>query len=446
MIKGLLLFCCVWSVSSFGNIRGSGRNLQDFKLVDPNVGKDPIVNATGADPEHLYPLGRCQGDCDEDSHCMEGLKCFQRDANDAVPGCSGGEQDGTVSDYCIRLEDFAEETSGRVPSAIPPSVPSSHPSSIPSTAPSSIPSDLPSNIPSSVPTLPWGKLAVVSEPISGPLGLCEGDCDSDDDCEAGLICWLRESGDEPIPYCQGSPGNSRSDFCVYEGAASESPSAVPSPEPTLSQVPSESPTSSKAPSVNPTESMVPSVSHAPSTSASPSVHPTISRVPSVTPTISNAPSTSVSPSVHPTESMAPSIAPSVSATPTVVLPPLHDFGALPPSDKAPMTLCEGDCDDDSDCVPGLVCLKRNAGDDVPGCQGDLSSASNFCVKSDTKAPLVDYGESPPDAFKPFRFCEGDCDDDSDCGKGLICRQRVAGEDVPGCEGDFSSESDFCVWP
>jgi len=45
-----------------------------------------------------------------------------------------------------------------------------------------------------------------------PLGLCEGDCDSDDDCEDGLVC-VQRTIDDPIPGCSGSL-NTYADFCV----------------------------------------------------------------------------------------------------------------------------------------------------------------------------------------------------------------------------------------
>ena len=47
-------------------------------------------------------LHLCEGDCDNDSKCVPGLKCFQRDALEAIPGCSGSE---TYSmDYCTTDE------------------------------------------------------------------------------------------------------------------------------------------------------------------------------------------------------------------------------------------------------------------------------------------------------------------------------------------------------
>eukprot|EP00980_Cylindrotheca_fusiformis_P024826 scaffold12540_cov105-Cylindrotheca_fusiformis.AAC.5 len=52
-----------------------------------------------ADPK--LPLSICQGDCDSDSDCDEGLACFQRNANEAIPGCRGGLDDDSAHDYCV---------------------------------------------------------------------------------------------------------------------------------------------------------------------------------------------------------------------------------------------------------------------------------------------------------------------------------------------------------
>jgi hypothetical protein len=424
-------------------------------------------------------LNRCQGDCDEDSHCGTGLKCFQRNAFEAVPGCTGGEQDATTSDYCIRSEDFQDATDIFVPS--------------------------------SPPTQFVGNLTVVPEPINRPLRLCEGDCDNDDDCEDGLVCWTSAVGDVSIPSCNGPVGTSRTDFCVNSTEAlealaslptdSQGPSSSISPSfaPTASLSPSLEPTAtpssqpsvSQHPSLIPTESKVPSdvPSLIPTESKAPSAIPTISSSPSISPSVSLSPTASQRPSSSPTVSQVPSVKPSLtptdnkdpSSTPTVIsfpssIPsgslaqseiqspssvtkvtnspsaistisiPLKDYGATPLSSRYPLSLCEGDCDDDADCAAGLICWQRNAGEDVPGCIGDFSTSSDFCVKSNITAPLIDYLESPPADFLPLRLCEGDCDDDSSCGKGLVCLHREAGDDVPGCSGDFSSSSDFCVWP
>ena len=47
-----------------------------------------------------YLLGACEGDCDRDSECEEGLVCFQRTGFEPVPYCEGvGRRAG--DDICI---------------------------------------------------------------------------------------------------------------------------------------------------------------------------------------------------------------------------------------------------------------------------------------------------------------------------------------------------------
>eukprot|EP00541_Cyclophora_tenuis_P002327 CAMPEP_0116544916 /NCGR_PEP_ID=MMETSP0397-20121206/2377_1 /TAXON_ID=216820 /ORGANISM="Cyclophora tenuis, Strain ECT3854" /LENGTH=99 /DNA_ID=CAMNT_0004069169 /DNA_START=318 /DNA_END=614 /DNA_ORIENTATION=- len=44
------------------------------------------------------PCSLCQGDCDGNSQCGPGLKCYQRNGFETVPGCSGSGSFGV--DYC----------------------------------------------------------------------------------------------------------------------------------------------------------------------------------------------------------------------------------------------------------------------------------------------------------------------------------------------------------
>lgn len=39
-------------------------------------------------------------------------------------------------------------------------------------------------------------------------GLCEGDCDTNDDCREGLICYQRDPN-EPVPGCEGNDDSSK---------------------------------------------------------------------------------------------------------------------------------------------------------------------------------------------------------------------------------------------
>lgn len=49
-----------------------------------------------------YPLLECTGDCNRDRDCAGDLVCYQRGPYEAVPGCSGGEQGASKTDYCVR--------------------------------------------------------------------------------------------------------------------------------------------------------------------------------------------------------------------------------------------------------------------------------------------------------------------------------------------------------
>ena len=47
------------------------------------------VRGNNGSPAENFPLGQCEGDCDSDSECAEGLECFQRSGLEPVPGCDG---------------------------------------------------------------------------------------------------------------------------------------------------------------------------------------------------------------------------------------------------------------------------------------------------------------------------------------------------------------------
>ena len=54
-------------------------------------------------------------------------------------------------------------------------------------------------------------------PTNGLCELCTGDCDSDADCEAGLVCFQRDST-QAIPNCSGEGGISDvagKDICTF---------------------------------------------------------------------------------------------------------------------------------------------------------------------------------------------------------------------------------------
>eukprot|EP00980_Cylindrotheca_fusiformis_P017051 scaffold5231_cov83-Cylindrotheca_fusiformis.AAC.6 len=105
-----------------------------------------------------FPLPQCHGDCDSDSDCRDGLRCFQRDEHDPVPGCQGGEEDGSRTDYCVRSVDHDSDGDD----------------------------------------LHFSK--------NFPL--------PHDDCRDGLVCHQRDQY-EPVPGCSGGEDDaSRTDYCV----------------------------------------------------------------------------------------------------------------------------------------------------------------------------------------------------------------------------------------
>jgi hypothetical protein len=59
------------------------------------------ILGNNGNPESAFPLGECQGDCDNDEDCGEGLVCFFRVGGDPVPGCLDGEDDNSRTDYCV---------------------------------------------------------------------------------------------------------------------------------------------------------------------------------------------------------------------------------------------------------------------------------------------------------------------------------------------------------
>ena len=198
------------------------------------------------------------------NQCDWGLICHYRVWNEAVPGCTGVPITG--EDYCIK------------------------------------------------PTDPL-QLVIMGDEDEGtfPLQMCQGDCDDDSDCAAGLTC-MERNGIQEVPGCVGT-GESGSDYCYNAGNPV-------TPSPTSS--PTESPT--KRPTEKPTES--------------PTGSPTSSPVASPTdpPTGSPTGSPVASPTDPPTE------APTPSPTQGTAMALVGNNGS--PSSAFPLQLCQADCDDD----------------------------------------------------------------------------------------------------
>jgi hypothetical protein len=80
----------------------------------------------------------------------------------------------------------------------------------------------------------------------------------------------------------------------------------------------------------------------------------------------------------------------------------------------------------------------------------VSVPGNYYADGTSTGALVPFNEvatngKPASAF-PLQLCQGDCNTDSDCASGLVCRQRNGNETVPGCTGPNRPGVDFCYKP
>lgn len=402
----------------------------------PQLESLPLVDFGGTPPLTMFPLPRCAGDCDFDSECAEGLICFQRGAFEPVPGCTGGELDDKMTDYCI-LDPFGSGFDDSTTSA-PAVAPIALPVPVVPTAATASPSV--SSAATEAPVAPVTASPVATAvnetmsptPVPGPVGPpkpvwnrgwepgflldnCEGDCDEDSDCLPGLKCFSRETAGAAVPGCFGGDEDSTlTDYCYIPGADTDL-DATADPDGRLDTA---SPTS------------------APITSAPISAETSAPSVPSdglpVTPAPQSGP---------------------------VLLNPV----GWSPEDQKPLGLCQGDCDDDSDCQPGLVCFQRFLPQTaVPGCiGGELdSSLMDFCILASEAAPSVpgDATSAPVEAtpvpadvtsapVAPGETAPPVASPTSDVPPPIDCDayqgDRICGFDEDACCQDPRSSSSYC---
>jgi hypothetical protein len=84
------IFCQLMSTT-----KNNSNNSNNANNLRRHLQKTIFTLGGGTPPASELPLAECEGDCDDDHHCDVGLVCFQRSPNQAVPGCAGGETDGS---------------------------------------------------------------------------------------------------------------------------------------------------------------------------------------------------------------------------------------------------------------------------------------------------------------------------------------------------------------
>ncbi|EEC45889.1 predicted protein, partial [Phaeodactylum tricornutum CCAP 1055/1] len=307
-----------------------------------------------------------------------------------------------------------------------------------------------------------------------PLGLCEGDCDRDSDCQGNLRCFQRGASRESVPGCTGADADAtRFDYC-YDPLTPTPASAPPSVCEGDCDQDSDCAGDLRCFQRSNGHLVVPGcaggaadVSHF-DYCYDPTYGPTLVSVQLALSTVSSA---RADPSLSSLGSEVSSGLPDENRSDRRLqsVAVVGDNGS--PSSRFPLGLCQGDCDRDSDCAGTLRCFQRNGGQDVPGCAGGAKdrSKSDYCynpnasvrpppapvatrpipapVPSPASVAVVGNNGSPSSRF-PLGLCQGDCDRDSDCAGTLRCFQRNGGQDVPGCSGGSNegSRSDFCYDP
>ncbi|KAL3776756.1 hypothetical protein HJC23_013934 [Cyclotella cryptica] len=141
----------------------------------PPVTESPSYRPTDAGPQYLddatcsssSPCDECFGSCSSDEDCAQDLLCFKRLYWDNVPGCEGPGRQG--QSYCYNP--FAD--------------------------------GLTKDVLLTTKDMKCGN--------NNPCGKCEGDCNSDNDCDKNLYCYQR-FGYELIPGCAGQ-GTYQYDYC-----------------------------------------------------------------------------------------------------------------------------------------------------------------------------------------------------------------------------------------
>lgn len=368
---------------------------------------------TACTPSATCP--KCRGDCDTDEDCENTLRCYHRNQDPAtqnVPGCTmGGGGDISYFDYCWDIGDLEAQGSGN--------------------------------------TLPLRSLGWKGCSTEHPCTACRGDCDNDNECASGHICFKRNEEATrlvPVTGCAVQVDATIDnvplmDYCIQLASV---PVIYP-------QLQSRGRTGCK-----PGHSVKCTACHGQCETdedcdgdnlrcfvRSDSTH----LVPGCTPgghgdvgTYNYCWDTTQLPD---------------NAGGTV----LQYLGENGCTTDRKCNACQGDCDSDDDCVGELRCFERHAAIAVvPHCNVDPSISgevgwADYCWNFPLGVPAglgnlqnLGYGgcqQSPPE--HQCNKCEGDCDSDAECAGHLRCFTRSGNEQtpppIPGCPMEGSSEAD-----
>jgi hypothetical protein len=321
-------------------------------LVDENF---PELASEGISCTPGNPCALCEGDCDIDADCGDGLACFQRVSTEnpwgRIPGCAG---DGRKNvDYCYNPE--APSRDGELL-----------------------------------------KLITLYEDCTSdnPCDKCYGDCDNEDQCVGNLKCYQRRNYDnewEGVPGCYSS-GWRAWDYCYDPGdTPGPTPDHMPAPYTTMET------TAAPTPNIS-----IPMLTHSPTpvpTTSSPIAKVTVKPT-TTSPIAAMTPEpTAASPIPEPTT--VPVVTPTSSSDELVSL-------SIDCTTEKKCERCFGDCDSDDHCTGDLECFSRSTSEGnsfapVPGCTGVGIESWDYCYDpsggtgpTPTKAPVETPMDSPND--------------------------------------------------
>lgn len=472
----LATFFWLVAVSSWqteAKIRGvstpTSRETKDRKLVR-------VMGFGATPPSNMFPLGLCEGDCDNDTDCEGSLVCYQRDKFEDAPGCDGGTTFGADTDFCAPAIGSAPEPSTDAPTFEPTAEPTLiiiEPAlETPATAPTYV-----------VNTSGLLQLEFVGDEITFglPLGMCQGDCDSDEDCLDDFVCFQREMF-EPVPGCAGE-GDASIDYCTKDWSGNVAVTMAPVPAPTGPQQPVGGSASLGDQGNLPMLTTVGDDSGLPlglcegdcDTDDDCLDNLVCFQRDMLEPVPGCSGQGRISYDYCIMGPPAPEVPQAITMAPSTIIPgPVVEVNPLrPPLDfvgdveffvlGTPLGFCQGDCDTDDDCLDDLVCYQRDAFEPVPGCSGRGEEGMDYCtvgfsdelvvslapVSTETLPPELQSNLPPLETIGdnlplPLGMCQGDCDNDDDCLDELVCFQRDLLDPVPGCAGEGQISYDYCT--
>ena len=159
-------------------------------------------------------------------------------------------------------------------------------------------------------------------------------------------------------------------------------------------------------------------------------------------------------SVSPTEqaTLSPTLQPvtlsPVTQSPTGMEPLRDQIGGC--NIYAQCERCIGGCQDGTECEEGLSCFLRRGFEAIPGCEGPGVRAQAYCYDplygGLAEESLLAVRELACDKKDRCGKCEGQCSQDEDCEKDLVCYRRFGLELVPGCASQGVLAISYCFDP